>query len=72
MDTPMDTPGPVQPTPAPTIYSNPVVNNDKPRLDEFPLLFESLGLPAREDWAYVLAFFYALRGLGMLSLIQSR
>ncbi|KAJ9127217.1 hypothetical protein QFC24_001455 [Naganishia onofrii] len=34
------------------IYSNPVVNNERPRLEEFPQMFASLGLPAREDWAY--------------------
>ncbi|KAI5453387.1 hypothetical protein NCC49_005866 [Naganishia albida] len=34
------------------IYRNPVVSNEKPRLEDYPQLFASLGLPAREDWAY--------------------
>ncbi|KAJ9113550.1 hypothetical protein QFC20_001901 [Naganishia adeliensis] len=34
------------------IYSNPVVSNEKPKLEDYPQLFSSLGLPAREDWAY--------------------
>lgn len=33
------------------IYSNPVVSNEKPKLEDYPQLFSSLGLPAREDWA---------------------
>lgn len=33
------------------IYSNPVVSNEKPKLEDYPQLFAALGLPAREDWA---------------------
>ncbi|GHJ87186.1 hypothetical protein NliqN6_3588 [Naganishia liquefaciens] len=37
--------------PAPT-YDNPVVSNERPKLEDYPALFSSIGLPPREDWAY--------------------
>ena len=32
-------------------YNNPVVSNERPKLEDYPTLFSSIGLPAREDWS---------------------